>query len=328
MRDYMLWHTCALVNYSYLLKTGEGDGSAEQSPPKLSPFNIINDSFSQPYRLHSRFYAILSYINHSTQLCSRCARILGKGRSVRYSLIALALLLAACSNPGAATPTLAPTPPPSAQPQPRAVTITATDGVTLTGTLYGAGATAIILSNMGDNDPGPWDAFAPQLAGRGYIVLTYKYRYPTNSSSFDSGMANHTLDDLRAAIAFVRGQGAQKLVLVGASLGGMATAKAAAIEKPIAIVIMAAPVDLAAFNFRVEASELRAIAAPKLFIGSEGDSTVPLADTRQMFDLSPDPKQLQTYPGSAHGVRLFKTEHGDDLRQRLIAFITANAPPV
>jgi hypothetical protein len=34
----------------------------------------------------------------------------------------------------------------------------------------------------------------------------------------------------------------------------------------------------------------------------------------------------QTYPGSAHGVRLFKTEHGDDLRQRLIAFITANAP--
>jgi pimeloyl-ACP methyl ester carboxylesterase len=91
--------------------------------------------------------------------------------------------------------------------------------------------------------------------------------------------------------------------------------------------IIASPVDLAAFGFRVEESELNAITAPKLFIGSEGDKTVPFAETRRMFDLSPDPKELQSYPGSAHGVQIFQTEHGDDLRQRLIAFITANAPP-
>jgi uncharacterized protein len=240
------------------------------------------------------------------------------------------------STPLAATP---PTAPPMAitapmptelppTPTARAVTFSAAGDVTLMGTIYGGGATAVILSNMGDNDPSAWEAFAPLLAARGYTVLTYKFRYPTNSSTFNSGMANHTLDDLRAAITFVREQGAQKLILVGASLGGMATAKAAAIEKPTAMVIIASPMNLSEFDFRVGQSELQAIIAPKLFIGSEGDKTVPLAETREMFELSPDPKELHAYPGAAHGVHIFGTAHGDDLRQRLIAFITANAPPI
>ena len=60
----------------------------------------------------------------------------------------------------------------------------------------------------------------------------------------------------------------------------MATAKAAAAERPAAVVIMAAPADLAAYDFRVEASEL-AIDTPKLFIGSTGDRTVSFAETQR-----------------------------------------------
>src|SRR5262245_2389743 len=200
------------------------------------------------------------------------------------------LLLAACGasstgpSPGAAAPapttapaaiaTSAPTvppPAPTAKPAVRAVTFSAAGDVTLAGTLYGEGTTAVVLSNMGDNDPGAWDKFAPMLAARGYSVLTYKFRYPTNSATFDSGMANNTLDDLRAAVAFVRSRGAQKLVLVGASLGGMATAKAAAVEKPAAMAILAAPVDLSEYGFRVEHSALQAIDATKHFMGSKDD---------------------------------------------------------
>jgi dipeptidyl aminopeptidase/acylaminoacyl peptidase len=269
--------------------------------------------------------------------------------ATRITTIIVGLLLAACGGaPGTTTPAPASAPTSAvvapaanaivptliapvaatrvAPAEPRAVTFTTNDGVTLKGTLYGAGPTAVILSNMGDNDPGPWEAFAPQLANRGYTVLTYRFRYPTNTANIDSSTVNHTLDDLRAAIAFMREQGATTLVLAGASLGGMATAKAAASEKLAAIVIMASPVDLPDFGFRVEERELQAITAPKLFIGSEDDRNVPLAETKRMYDLSPDPKTLHTYPGSAHGVRLFKTEHSADLTQQLLAFITTHAP--
>ena len=73
--------------------------------------------------------------------------------------------------PTAAIATIAPTvppPAPTAKPSVRAVTFNTADNITLEGRLYGEGVTAIILSNMGDNDPAAWDQFAPTLAAHGY----------------------------------------------------------------------------------------------------------------------------------------------------------------
>ena len=254
-------------------------------------------------------------------------------------LCTLAVFLAACGASTTASPTNTAAPPTNtiapptntAVPTPtglRAVMFKAGDGTELHGTLYGDGDTAIVLSNMGDNDPAPWEDFAPQLAARGYSVLTYAYRYPKNASGFDNLRAQQTLDDLRAAIAFVRAEGTQHLALVGASLGGMVTAKAAADAKPSVVVVLAAPVDLPAFDFRVEPAELQALDMPKLIVGSEHDSIVPFADTRRMYDLMPDPKELQSYPGTAHGTQLFSGPSAHDLGRRLIEFVTAHAPPM
>jgi pimeloyl-ACP methyl ester carboxylesterase len=207
----------------------------------------------------------------------------------------------------------------------RTISFTATDGVRLSGTLYGAGTTAVVLSNMGDNDPDRWAAFAPQLADRGYLVLTYSYRYPRDTSAFDSTMANHTVDDLRGAVAHVRAAGATRLVLVGASLGGMATAKAAAVERPAAEVVLSSPVDLSEYGFHVTSAELRS-ATPKLFVASSDDTTVPFAATQRMFALAAQPKELQAFSGTEHGVHLFDGEHADALALRLIAFVSAKAP--
>lgn len=210
---------------------------------------------------------------------------------------------------------------------PAPVTFMTGDGVPLTGTRYGAGTTALIFSNMGDNEPAPWERMAPLFAEQGYLVLTYHFRYPSRTSHFTPEMAAHTVDDLQAAVAFVRTQGAQKIVLVGASLGGMATAKVAATVQPVALVVMAAPADLLEFDFQVTADELAAITAPKLFIVSQDDTIVPAAATQHMFDLAAEPKEMQLYPSSAHGLQLLTTDHADALRQRLSTFITAHAPP-
>jgi hypothetical protein len=45
-----------------------------------------------------------------------------------------------------------------------------------------------------------------------------------------------------------------------------------------------------------------------------------------MFALAADPKELQSYPGTEHALHLFEGEHGKELTDRLIAFITAKAP--
>lgn len=238
----------------------------------------------------------------------------------------------------ACTPVRSPMTPTSIAPITMSTAVTATtptsvsfmtgDGVKLAGTLYGAGTTALILSNMGDNESAVWEGVAPLFAGQGYLVLTYHFRYPSRTSRFTAEMANHTVDDLQAAVAFVRTQGAQNLVLIGASLGGMATAKVAATVQPVVLVVMAAPADLPEFDFQVTAAELAAITAPKLFIASQDDTIVPATATQQMFELAAEPKEMQFYPGSAHGLQLLTTNHAEELRQRLVTFITAHAPPV
>jgi pimeloyl-ACP methyl ester carboxylesterase len=233
-------------------------------------------------------------------------------------ILVSSLILTAC---GATPPADAPSgsapsaASPAAKEGPRVVTFVSDDGVTLSGTLYGSGASAVIFSHMFPTDQTSWTPIAQDLAGRGYLVLTYDFRgYGTSQGPKDVSKIDH---DLRAAVAFVRAQGAAKLVLVGASMGGMATAKVAAVEKPAAVIIMSAPQSF--MGLAVSDDEVKAIAAPKLFIGSEQDGAT--STTLHMADVASEPKDKHVYPGSGHGTYIFDSEYGADLTQRIIQFI-------
>ncbi len=229
------------------------------------------------------------------------------------------LILAACGTPPVTPPAEVSadvTPPATlAAEGARAVSFVTEDGVTLGGTLYGSGPTAVIFSHMFPTDQTSWAAMARELAGQGYLVLTYDFRgYGTSQGKREISKLDR---DLRAAVAFVRTQGAAKLVLVGASMGGTATAKVAAADKPAAVVIISTPTSFQGLT--VSDDEVKAITAPKLFIGSEGDGAT--RTTLHMFDVAPEPKEKHVYPGSGHGTFIFDSEYGADLRQRLIQFI-------
>ena len=226
----------------------------------------------------------------------------------RLLLASLLVSLSACGAP------------PQAQPQPQqtaVVTFRATDGGTVSGRVYGSGTTAVVLSNMGDNDPAPWDGFAPVLAARGYTVLTYRYREPLRTAAAD----------LQAAIGYLRNKGGKRLALVGASLGGMATAKVAGGAGAAAIVLMACPLTIDGHDFEITDQELAALTGPKLVLASQDDTVVPLAKTREVFDRTPEPKEFATFPSTAHGVKLFATAQGEALQKRLVDFLTINAAP-
>src|SRR5712692_8888245 len=53
----------------------------------------------------------------------------------------------------------------------QAVSFLSEKGVMLQGILYGQGTRAVILSNEGNNESGPWLPVAQQIAQQGYVVL-------------------------------------------------------------------------------------------------------------------------------------------------------------
>lgn len=198
------------------------------------------------------------------------------------------------------------------------VTFDTEDGATINGELYGTGRTAVIFSVMGNCKPG-WREFAQLTAAQGYMALTYQWR-GCKANSVDQALIQEFLEDTRAAIAFVREQGAEKVILVGASLGGCASAKLAVESQASGLVVLASPPSISQWGFEIEPADLNTN-IPKLFITAENDNIVPADSTRALYDLAAEPKEWQTYPGSAHGTDLFEGESATELQQRILEFI-------
>jgi len=252
-------------------------------------------------------------------------------RRVGVALVAVVFVFAGCAR---GNPSVEPSPPlqfitPTATPAGmEAVSFPAADGERLTGQWWygGRGPTVVVMSNMGDNNPEGWEGLTGPLTERGYPVLTYSFRYPRSLAPTAEQIAA-TMADLRGAIAFAQSRGATRLVLIGASLGGMATAKVAGTAHAVAVVIIASPPDLPEYRFTVEASELAALTMPKLFASSVDDSVVPLSATKAFYDAAPRPKELKTYEGNRHGLQIFGGPQGWVLSQDIAEFLALYAAP-
>ena len=231
------------------------------------------------------------------------------------------LIASACSSTSSVVTS---TPPPASRtptPAPRTIIFSTPDGDSLEGTLYGSGDTAVIFSVMGNCKRG-WEDMADLVSQNGASALTYQWRGCRSSGSVDEVEIQKFVDDLRGAIVFMRAQGAKKLILAGASLGGCASAKLAVESKADGLIVIASPPEISQWGFEIDAANMNAD-IPKLFITAENDDTVSADKTRSLFDLAAEPREWQTYPGTAHGTDLFETENGDELQQRILDFILA-----
>ncbi len=200
------------------------------------------------------------------------------------------------------------------------VSFTSDDGIALSGLWYGKGDEVVILSHQYDLDQSAWADLAGKLADAGYGVLTYNFRgYPPSAGARDIGAIGH---DLEAAIALARAQGANKIVLVGASMGGIATVPAAVTAAPDAYVILSAPLGFA--GLIADDASLAASPAAKLFINTDADTYI--ADTRHMIEVAAEPKDSEIYAGGEHGLSMFAGPHGAEVGDRIIAFIKQAMP--
>lgn len=197
-----------------------------------------------------------------------------------------------------------------------AVTFRASDGVELSGTLRGDGPLAVVLAHMAGGSREDWASVAEELTGHGLTVLAFDFR--GHGDSAGTPLPASAPLDLEAAVAFVRERGAESVVLVGASMGGMAVAAVAGKVSAEGAAIVSAPFSFAGLD--ILPADLETLEGEKLFVVAAGDEVAP--DIREMFRLAGEPKRLEVFPGSAHGTEILASPQGERLRALVLELAT------
>ena len=234
----------------------------------------------------------------------------------RVVVVAVAVLASACSEP--VEPEVTPPPMPTAgampaspQPSPAPtpgtpVAFRTADGVRIAGRVFGDGRIGVVLGHQIDGDQRDWWNFAEELADEGYRALTLDFRgyCPRDGAgcSGDGGTAD-AWRDLVAAAEWLRGRGARRIVLVGASMGGTAATVAGAerASAPDGLIALSAPATCCGMT--PDPSAMRAAGIPMLFLAGNADG-----------EAATDARQLARWAGAdGRAVILDSGEHGVDL---------------
>lgn len=208
----------------------------------------------------------------------------------------------------------------------------AADGTKLVGHRFGGKEpgtrTAVVLAHMSVGDLCDWAPYARSLAGQGLFVFPFDLRGHGSSE----GRENHrrSAADVAAAVKAVRGLGARKVVVVGASLGGIAALVAApGIRPPLTgVVAVSAPTAIAGqLNAFPVVPRLR---VPTLYVAASEDQNPPYdfaTDAQTLYDATGTAeKRLEVVPGALHGV--FLVNGSPAIRKLLLAFVRAPAATV
>jgi pimeloyl-ACP methyl ester carboxylesterase len=252
----------------------------------------------------------------------------------RAAAVGLVLFMTACGSPSP-TSTLGPLPsavasPPAsfAERTPRptptlppdlqgseAVQFLSTDGVELEGRVFGSGSVAIVLAHGSvENGQGSWFPFARALADDGYLAMTLNLRgfCPRGFNGCSKGqlVPPDTWQDVMGAAALMRDRGAEKVFLIGASLGARSCVWAA--SRPgvtlDGVIGISTPKNAAAAyrpEYDFTADVIGAIHVPILFVAGDRDESY-AAEATVMYEWANDPKKLSIVSSAVHGAGLLE----------------------
>ena len=243
------------------------------------------------------------------------------------SLAVLAVALAAgCGGDGAEEP---------ASGTPETVFFRASDGVRLEGRLFGDGRVGVVMSHMGRSGDTQADLYplARRLAAQGYLVLTYNRRgvCPRNGNGCSEGFdeLSEGWKDVVGAARLLRRRSAERVALLGASIGAMSSVAAAGRGRvePAALVEIAGVNNLSGYSFA--ARDLRRIGGEKLFVSSAGDIYGGADAAREWHAWARPPKRLEILGGNQHGTDMLRPDEPTRTRltRLVVDFLVGAVPP-
>ncbi len=187
------------------------------------------------------------------------------------------------------------------------------DGGVIFGNLYGEGAHAVLLGHGAVFDKESWDPLARRLAADGHQALAVDFRgYGKSKGGRSGGGGLH--EDIIGGIRYLSEQGAARVSVIGASMGGGAVGDAVTEldqSEIDGLILLAA----------VPTRSPERLQGRKLFIVSEGDGS--RSSVERQFQAASEPKQLTILPGDAHAQHIFRTAGGKELTDIILAWIAA-----
>jgi pimeloyl-ACP methyl ester carboxylesterase len=184
----------------------------------------------------------------------------------------------------------------------QAIWLMTDDRVRLYAIEAGEGQVSVVLAHQGRSDLCEELPYAKTLVDAGLRVLAFDFRN-NGHSAYPTKNALAYRRDFRAAIKRLRSDGAIRVFLIGASMGG-----AAAVQNsgglPLAGVVSLSGTRLWS-GFGINKPGPASLRAPFLYVGSKSDWRAPLNEARSIIrDAGSRDKRSVFYRGSLHGWQL------------------------
>ena len=191
------------------------------------------------------------------------------------------------------------------------------------GRLFGESQQGVVLAHMYPADQTSWWAFAQVLAEEGYMALAFDFRgYRESGGDKKVKLMDR---DVKAALEFLRAQGASAVFLIGASMGGTASLKVASREDVAGVVSLSAPVEFRGISLKGEQ-----VRVPTLLMATVGDQSASKSldkMTEQGIVGGPElTERVLFVNGNDHGTDILKGENGAGATHSILGFLEARKP--
>jgi pimeloyl-ACP methyl ester carboxylesterase len=194
----------------------------------------------------------------------------------------------------------------------------AADGTKLAGHRFGRGETAVVFAHELRGGACQWIPYARQLSTRGYLTIAFDFRGYGDSQRPAGNAASRIAADVTAAARVARSLGARRVILVGASMGGIAVVVAAANARPaVDGVVSLSGVSTWGYMNRVAAA--KKLAMPVLYVVGKQDIGF-VEESQALYEATASPtKTLEIVDSAFHGVQLVKVQAIQTLVEKFLA---------